>query len=374
MKQPHSRSRSNASLLKNIPPLVERFLGVGATDLHLCAEDVPYVRINGELVPMPGEKELSPADMEQLARSLMSESRFNRFMNTQESDSAVSLPTGERMRINASIQRGNVALAIRLLPANIVPLDQLGISRRIISHICSLRHGLVLVTGSTGSGKTTTLASFIDELNATRQSHIVTIEDPVEYLHESKCSYVSQREVGTDTESFSEALRRSFRQDPDIVLIGEMRDLETIRSALTLSETGHLTFGTLHTAEAFQTIVRIIGSFPPSEQERARLVLATTLRVVICQQLLPRADGNGRILATETLVVTPVIRALIRENKMHQIPAVIKSGSELGMGTMNQSLAKRVREQAITQDTASLFSPDREDLLEELIYRSERAQ
>jgi twitching motility protein PilT len=185
---------------------------------------------------------------------------------------------------------------------------------------------------------------------------------------------VTQREVGSDTESFSEALKRSFRQDPDIVLIGEMRDLETIRSALTLSETGHLTFGTLHTSEAFQTIIRIIGTFPPSEQERARLVLATTLRVVICQQLLPRADGNGRVLATETLVVTPVVRALIRENKLHQIPAVIKGGSDLGMGTMNQSLAKRVREQSISQDTASLFSPDREDLLEELIYRAERAQ
>ena len=304
----------------------------------------------------------------------MGESRFNRFVNTHESDSAVSLPSGERIRINASIQRGNMAMAIRLLPAKIVPLEQLGISRRIISHICSLRHGLVLVTGATGSGKTTTLASFIDELNSTRQAHIVTIEDPVEYLHESKCSYVTQREVGSDTESFSEALKRSFRQDPDIVLIGEMRDLETIRSALTLSETGHLTFGTLHTSEAFQTIIRIIGTFPPSEQERARLVLATTLRVVICQQLLPRADGNGRVLATETLVVTPVVRALIRENKLHQIPAVIKGGSDLGMGTMNQSLAKRVREQAITQDTASLFSPDREDLLEELIYRAERAQ
>jgi len=362
-------SLSESKPLDSVPPLIGRFLKLEATDLHIASNETPFVRINGDLLPMPNERVVNAQEVEKLTRTLLGEERLARFMQDQESDLAISLPSGQRIRINASMQLGKIALAIRLLSVGFIPLESLGLSRRIISDICALRQGLVIVTGSTGSGKSTTLASFINELNCTRPAHIVTIEEPVEYLHKNECSYVTQREVGTDTSSFSEALRRSFRQDPDIVLIGELRDQETIRAALTLSETGHLTFGTLHTAEAFQTVIRIIGAFPPSEQERARLVLATTLRVVICQQLLPRADGNGRVLATETMLVNSNIRALIRENKLHQIPAMIKAGAAMGMSTMNQSLAKKVRDHTVTQDVACSFSPDKEDLLEEILYR-----
>ena len=350
-------------------PLIKRFLGLNSTDLHVTADDTPYVRINGDLQPMLDEPKITPPVAAQIAESLMGKERYAQFVKDHEFDFAATLPGGERIRVNASMQRGHVTLAIRLLSGTFLPLETLGLSKRIITHIMSLRHGLVLVTGSTGSGKSTTLASFINELNMHRAAHIITIEEPIEYIHKSSCSYVTQREVGADTGSFSEALRRSFRQDPDIVLIGEMRDPETIRSALTLSETGHLTFGTLHTAEAFQTVFRIIGSFPPAEQERARLVLATTLRVVICQQLLPKSDGTGRILATETMIANPTIRALIRENKLHQIPTVIKSSGQIGMSTMNQTLARMVRQHLVNQDVACSFSPDREELIEDLLNR-----
>jgi len=352
-----------------LPPLIEKFLKLNSTDLHVTANDLPFVRMNGDMIEMPDSRPVPAEEGAQLTRTLLGEPRFDVFQKEHEFDFAETLPDGSRIRINASYQRGNIALAIRLLPSSFPPFETLGLPRKVVSQIFSLRHGLVLVTGATGSGKSTTLGCIINEINLTRPSHIVTIEEPVEYLHKSRCSYVTQREVGVDTESFSEALRRSFRQDPDVVLIGEMRDPETIRAALTLSETGHLTFGTLHTSEAYQTVIRIIGSFPPAEQERARLVVATTLRVVVCQQLLPKADGTGRVLATETMVATPVVRALIRENKLHQLPSVIKGGSEVGMSTMNQSLAKLVRNRVVTQEVALSFSPDREDLMDELLYR-----
>jgi twitching motility protein PilT len=356
--------------LAETPPIIERFLKLNSTDIHISSGEKPYIRINGDLAQMPGEEVLSQQDVAALTLIILGKEHYSQFLRGHECDYAVSLISGERMRINASVQRGRIALSIRLLSSKFMPLETLGLSRRIVSYICTLRHGLVLVTGSTGSGKSTTLASFINELNMTRPAHIVTIEEPIEYLHKNKLSYVTQREVGSDTESFSEALRRSFRQDPDIVLIGEMRDEETIRAALTLSETGHLTLGTLHTSEAFQTVIRIIGSFPSTEQERARQVLATTLRVVICQQLLPRLDGTGRVLATETLVVNSIVRALIRENKLHQIPIMMKNGTEQGMSTMNQSLVKLVRQRIVSQDVASSFSPDREDFMEEVMSRS----
>jgi len=356
--------------LPETPPLIERFLHLDSTDIHISSGEKPYIRVNGDLAPMHGEDAMSAEEVEELTRIILGEEHFQKFIHAHECDYAVSLLSGERMRINASVQRGRISLSIRLLSSKFMALETLGLSRRIVSYICTLRHGMVLVTGATGSGKSTTLASFINEMNMTRSAHIVTIEEPIEYLHKNKTSFVTQREVGSDTKSFSEALRRSFRQDPDIVLIGEMRDEETIRAALTLSETGHLTFGTLHTSEAFQTVIRIIGSFPPTEQERARHVLATTLRVVICQQLVPRIDGKGRVLATETLVVNSIVRALIRENKLHQIPVMMKNGTEQGMSTMNQSLARLVRQRIVSQDIASSFSPDREDFMEELVNRT----
>ena len=368
-KDPRSSMMSIDTPIEVTPPLIERFLKLDSTDLHISAEDRPYVRLNGDLTPMQNEKPLDADALGDITALLLGKERYEQFLHDHECDYAVSLKSGERIRINASVQRGRIALAIRLLSSKFLALETLGISRRVVSYICTLRHGLVLVAGATGSGKSTTLASFINELNITRRAHIVTIEEPIEYLHKSRSSYVTQREVGADTQSFSEALRRSFRQDPDIVLIGEMRDQETIRAALTLSETGHLTFGTLHTSEAFQTIIRIIGAFPPAEQERARHVLATTLRVIICQQLLPMENGSGRVLATETLVVNSVIRALIRENKIHQIPVMMKTGSDFGMSTMNQSLARLVRHHVVSQDVASSFSPDREDFLEEVVNR-----
>jgi len=357
---------STPGRLATLPPLLERFLALEATDLHLSPGEPPYVRIHGALQPVPGEPPVSPAELDQLARIFLGDERLARFRQERECDCAVGLPGGQRLRINASVQRGALSLAIRLLPSQLRKLDALGLPPSIVAQICGLHQGLVLVTGATGSGKTTTLASILDELNASRTSHIVTIEEPIEYIHRSRRCRVTQREVGVDTASFAEALRRSLRQDPDIVLVGEMRDLETIRAALTLSETGHLTFGTLHTAEAFQTVTRIIGAFPPSEQEQVRAILATTLRVVICQQLIPTSDVAGRALVAETLVATPAVRALIRENKLHQIPSTIQTGATLGMITMNQSITRLVGEGRIGRDTALAHSPDPQDLAEEL--------
>lgn len=348
--------------------LLDRFGESEASDLHLTAGGAPYLRLHGEIVPLENFPAVNAEDLEKLTRELVGEEAFTRFLRENELDVAADY-RGDRLRINLYRQQGAIAWSLRRLPAGFFPLEDLGLPPAVTDLACTLRHGLVLVTGATGSGKSTTLASIINEINATRRCHIFTIEDPVEYLHRNLKAFVSQREVGSDTASFAEALRRVLREDPDVVLIGEMRDLTTIRAALTLAETGHLTFGTLHTASAVDTVTRLIGAFPANEQDEIRVQLAATLSLIICQQLIPWSRGGGRSLAAETLVATPAVRALIRENKVHQLGSVIQTGQQLGMRTMNMSLNALYAAGMVDAARALEWSPNREEMRNLLGFR-----
>lgn len=341
--------------------LLNAFRASRASDLHLTEEEAPRLRIHGELCPMEGFSAPSEAEIRILSGQLIGKENFERFERENELDMAIECG-GDRLRVNLYRQRKKIAWALRLLPSEFFPLDKLGLPPQIVQSACSMQKGLILVTGATGSGKSTTLASIVNEINRTRSCHIFTIEDPVEYLHRNRKALVSQREVGSDTASFEEALRRVLREDPDVVLIGEMRDQTTMRAALTLAETGHLTFGTLHTSEALQTVTRMIGAFPANEQEQIRTQLATTLSLVISQQLIPWSDGKGRSLAAEIMVGTPAIKAMIRESKIHQIASSIQTGQTHGMRTMNMSLYELVKQKRITPERALEWSLDREDL------------
>jgi len=302
-----------------------------------------------------------------LTKELVGIKKYDEFMLNSELDMAIPYKNA-RLRVNLYMQQKTISWALRALPCDFFPLNKLGLPARICETVCTLQKGLVLVTGATGSGKTTTLASIINRINEARECHIFTIEDPVEYRHFNKKAFVSQREVGDDTDSFSEALRRVLREDPDVVLIGEMRDRATMQAALTLAETGHLTFATLHTAEAIQTVTRIIGSFPANEQEQIRTQLATTLSLVISQQLVPWDDGNGRSLVAEILVATPAVKAMIRENKIHQIASAMQTGFQYGMRTMNTSLKELFSAGLIGADTALAWSIDKEDMRRQLHF------
>ena len=335
--------------------LIEQWIAAESSDLHIKAPNPPFWRMHGSLIPVPDFPPMSEEEVCTFSRELVGKETFQTFLQDHELDAAKTFENGRRIRINLHIQNGGVGLALRLLPCNFYPLDSLGLPIKVGEDICRLKQGLVLVTGATGSGKSTTLASFINEINETRRGHIVTIEDPVEYVHRTRQCLVTQREVGKDTATFSEALRRVLREDPDIVLIGEMRDLETIRAALTIAETGHLTFGTLHTSTAVHTVTRIVSAFPASEQELVRTQLAGSLRYVLCQQLLPTADGAGRCLAAEIMVATPAVRALIRENRIHQIPSAIQTGSHQGMRAFNQSVDQLLHNGFISLETAEAY-------------------
>ncbi len=341
--------------------LLAGFKDAESSDLHLTSGGFPYIRLHGDLHVLPDFPAVSEAEMEKLTIELVGRDNYDRFKAENELDIAIEFD-GDRMRVNIYRQQKQIAWALRLLPSRFFPLEQLGIPLQILKSACTMQKGLVLVTGATGSGKSTTLASIINEINRTRDCHIFTIEDPVEYRHFNQKAFISQREVGTDTASFEEALRRVLREDPDVVLIGEMRDQTTMRAALTLAETGHLTFGTLHTSEALQTVTRIIGAFPANEQEQIRTQLATTLNLVISQQLVPWSNGRGRSLAAEIMIGTPAIRAMIRESKIHQITSSIQTGQQLGMRTMNMSLAELVKQKVIDADRALEWSLDKEDL------------
>lgn len=340
--------------------LLDHWVDEESSDLHIKAPNPPFWRVHGAVVPMPGFAPMNEQQVRAFAQFLVGEEAFREFVAARELDAAQTLSNGRRIRINLHIQKEGVGLALRLLPCNFYPLHSLGLPARVCDEICSLKQGLVLVTGATGSGKSTTLASFINQINETRAAHIVTIEDPVEYCHETKRSLVTQREVGRDTATFGEALKRVLREDPDVVLIGEMRDVETMDAALTLAETGHLTFGTLHTSTAVQTVTRLIGAFPASRQEQIRTQLAASLRYVICQQLLPNRARDGRQLAAEIMIATPAVLALIRENRLHQIRSAMQTGLNLGMVTMNQRLEQLVAESKISREVALEYSPDRE--------------
>lgn len=341
--------------------VLEAMVELGGSDLHLTAGLPPMVRINGGLRPIDGFAKLMPDTLQQMLYSILTQKEREIFENTLELDCSYSVAGLARFRVNVFQQRDAIGAVMRIIPFEILPLDKLGIPESV-ADFCDLKRGLVLVTGPTGSGKSTTLASLIDLINRKHQHHIMTVEDPIEFLHNHKRSVVNQREVGHDTKTFATALKHVLRQDPDVILVGEMRDLETIEIALTAAETGHLVFGTLHTQDAPQTVDRIIDVFPPHQQEQIRVMLAGALKGVVCQQLCKTADGSGRAAAAEVMVVNNAIKNLIREGKTHQIYSMIQSGMKQGMIAMDQSLAKLVRDNKVTSDEALARAQDPKEL------------
>jgi twitching motility protein PilT len=347
--------------MANMHQLLKAMIEKGASDLHLTTGTPPQLRIDGKLhgLKMPP---LSPQDTKQLCYSVLTDAQKHRFEETNELDLSFSVQRLSRFRGNVFVQRGNVAGAFRAIPFKILTFEQLNLPP-IVAELAKKTRGLILVTGPTGSGKSTTLASIVNKVNEDRHEHIITVEDPIEYLHPHKGCIVNQREIGSDTEGFKQALKYILRQDPDVVLIGELRDLETIEAALTVSETGHLCFATLHTNSAVQTINRIVDVFPPYQQSQIRQQLSFVLEGVICQSLIPRANGPGRALSIEVMVPNPAIRHLIRDDKIHQMYSAMQVGQgKFGMQTMNQSLASLVQRRLISLDDALGRSPDDQEL------------
>ncbi len=326
-------------------------LRTGASDLHLTTGAPPMVRLDGQLAALPGFEVLKPDSLQRSLYSMLTQKQREKFEEDFELDFSHALVGEARFRVNIYRQRDSLGAAFRVIPYEIKPLEALGIPPSV-SAFAALPRGLVLVTGPTGSGKSTTLASLVDLANRSRSAHIMTVEDPIEFLHRHKRSLVNQREVGSDTHSFQAALRHVLRQDPDIILIGEMRDLETIQVALTAAETGHLVFATLHTQDSAQTIDRIIDVFPSGQQGQIRTQLATAVQGIVCQTLMRRADGPGRAAAVEVLIATPAIRNLIREGKSHQIYTALQAGASLGMQTMDQHLAELVKNGTVAYEAA----------------------
>jgi twitching motility protein PilT len=335
-----------------VPELLERTIERGASDLHLTTGSHPILRINGSLVRLEEYPTLMPEQLQRMVYSILTQKQRERLEQDLELDLSYSLPGKGRFRVNVYFQRDALGAAFRMIPFEIRTIDDLGLPKQV-EDFARLPRGLVLVTGPTGSGKSTTLASLVDVVNTEKDLHIMTVEDPIEFLHRHKKSVINQREVGHDTHSFSAALKHVLRQDPDVILVGEMRDLETISTALTAAETGHLVFATLHTQDAPQTIDRIIDVFPPFQQQQVRVQLASSLQGVVTQTLLPRADTAGRIAAAEILVVTPAVRNLIREAKIHQVYTTMQAGAKYGMQSMDQALVDLVRQNLITYETAS---------------------
>jgi len=332
-----------------------------ASDLHITAGAPPMIRIRGRLAPMEGYPVLTPTDTREIVYSILSDAQRQRFETHWQIDFAYQIPGKGRFRVNAYFQRSAVGAALRLIPFEVVPLETLGLPP-VVAEFASKPRGLVLVTGPTGSGKSTTLASIMDVINSTREEHIMTIEDPIEFLHRHKKCMVNQRELGSDATSFADALRAALRQDPDVILVGEMRDLETIGTAITAAETGHLVFATLHTQDCPQTIDRIIDVFPSEQQGQIRAQLSVALQGIMTQTLLPTADGSGRCVAAEVLVPTPAVRNLIREGKTHQVYSVIQTGGSHGMQTMDAALAALVRSGKITRALAESRAHSVEEL------------
>jgi len=332
-----------------------------ASDLHLTAGAAPMVRVRGRLTALEGYPLLTPADTREIVYSILSNDQRQRLETNWQLDFAYTIPGRARFRVNTYFQRAALGAAFRLIPFEIVPLETLGLPPAVTEFTTRPR-GIVLVTGPTGSGKSTTLASVLDVINSTREEHIMTVEDPIEFLHQHKKCIVNQREIGSDATSFAAALKAALRQDPDVILVGEMRDIETISTAITAGETGHLVFATLHTQDAPQTIDRIIDVFPSEQQSQVRVQLAVALQGVVTQQLLPTADGAGRCVASEVMVPTPAVRNLIREGKTHQLYSVLQTGGAVGMQTMDASLAQLVRSGQITRQLAESRSTTPEEL------------
>jgi len=335
----------------NFADFLESVISGGASDLHITSGLPPMIRVNGSLRPISGYRRLQPKDLQELIYAILNQKQREIFEENLELDVSYSLPGRARFRVNVFKQRDAMGAVMRLIPFEIVPLEKLGLPPSV-AEFAKLRRGLVLVTGITGSGKSTTLAGLVDIINSTRAEHIMTVEDPIEFLHRHKKAIVNQREIGADTHSFPKALKHVLRQDPDVILVGEMRDLETIQTALTAAETGHLVFGTLHTQDAPQSIDRVIDVFPPHQQQQVRVQLAGTIAGVVSQQLLKTANGKGRAVAAEVLVATPAVRNLIREGKVHQIYTSMQAGGKFGMQVMDQHLAELVRAHKISYETA----------------------
>ncbi|MBD1223927.1 type IV pilus twitching motility protein PilT [Virgibacillus halodenitrificans] len=328
-----------------------------ASDIHLTIGKAPIFRINGNLVEQDMEK-LRPTETKQIVYSILSEEKWKQLERERELDFSYGINGVSRFRINTFYQRGELSLAIRIVPRGIPSIDELGLPP-ILKEVVKQPQGLVLVTGPTGSGKSTTLASIIDHLNHSVRKHIITLEDPIEYMHRHRQSVIDQREVGIDTANFANGLRASLRQDPDIILVGEMRDLETISTAITAAETGHLVLGTLHTKDAVSTIERIIDVFPPEQQAQIRIQLSTILSAVISQRLLITKDGQGRRVVTEIMISTSAVKNLIRNEKLHQLQNVLQTSRELGMHTLEMDLKRLVHEGQIAYETAAPFLPER---------------
>ncbi|MBA2292568.1 MAG: type IV pilus twitching motility protein PilT [Gemmatimonadales bacterium] len=337
--------------------MLEEMLTREASDLHLSAGERPKLRVDGEMVNTSIDQVLGPKDTLSLAYSVLTETQKKRFEQEDELDFSFGIQNLARFRGNVFKQRGCVSVAIRMIPFNVKSFDDLKLPP-ICAKLAERPRGLVLVTGPTGSGKSTTLAAMIDKINRERHGHIITVEDPIEFIHRHQNCLVNQREVGTDTKSFASALKYALREDPDVILVGEMRDLETIASALTIAETGHLALATLHTNSAPEAINRIIDVFPTNQQSQVRAQLAFVLEGVITQTLIPRASGKGRCMAAEIMVATPAIRSVIRDDKVHQIYSLMQAGKKHGMQTMNDSLYQLYMSREVTRDECLRVSPN----------------
>mgnify|MGYP006281045233 FL=1 len=337
----------------HVNELLKTAVDKGASDLHLKVGSYPMARVHGHLEPVSTEKQLDHEDLVEMATAIMSTAQRQKFKDSQEVDLAYSVPGLGRFRCNVFQQRGTIGIVLRVIPVKVISLDELGLPP-VLKKIAAEERGLVLVTGTTGSGKSTSLAAMIDYINANRTAHIITIEDPIEYLHRDQQSIINQREIGVDTRSFAYALRSALRQDPDVILVGEMRDMETIETAMHAAETGHLVFSTLHTLDATETINRIISVFPPHQQKQIRLQLASVLKAAIAQRLIPKKDGTGRVPGVEVLVATPFIKdCIVDKDKTHLVAGAIAQGtSQYGMQTFDQSIYSLFQQDLISYEEA----------------------
>ena len=346
----------------NLRALLEEMIEKQASDLHVTAGERPKLRVDGDMTDSSAPEVLTAKDTLQLAYSVLTENQKKRFETEDELDFSFGIQNLARFRGNVFKQRGCVAMVIRMIPFNVRTFQDLGLPP-IVAKLAERPRGLILVTGPTGSGKSTTLAAMIDKINKERKGHIITVEDPIEFIHRHQGCIVNQREIGTDTKSFQSALKYALREDPDVILVGEMRDLETIAAALTIAETGHLALATLHTNSAAESINRIIDVFPHNQQSQVRAQLAFVLEGVMTQTLLPKAKGRGRVMAMEIMVATPAIRALIRDEKIHQIYSAMQSGKKFGMQTMNDSLYQLYTAREVTEDECLRVSGDPNEFL-----------
>ena len=346
----------------NLRALLEEMIQKDASDLHITAAERPKLRVDGDIVDSSVPDVLTPKDTLQLAYSVLTENQKKRFETDDELDFSFGIQNLARFRGNVFKQRGCVAMVIRMIPFNVRTFQELGLPP-VIAKLAERPRGLILVTGPTGSGKSTTLAAIIDKINKERKGHIITVEDPIEFIHRHQACIVNQREIGTDTKTFANALKYALREDPDVILVGEMRDLETVAAALTIAETGHLVLATLHTNSAAESINRIIDVFPSNQQSQVRAQLAFVLEGVVTQTLLPKAKGRGRCMAAEIMVATPAIRALIRDDKIHQIYSAMQAGKKFGMQTMNDALYQLYTSREVSQEECERVSSDPKEFL-----------